>query len=141
MMMCCVGAIVRSGDRKQKATLLAVIRQCAALSRSVDHPHPRSSYPGVVVEGVQTLPLFPETANGEDVSPADLGRYATALKEYGDQHGFAPEYSVRHLSSAPSLFQARVTFDGRRFEGTARNKKQSRHQAASEACSYLGIDT
>lgn len=133
-----IGAVVRSGDRRQKAALLAVLRQHAVTSchtgllppqgdarESEDDRRSRQKARRVLE---MTMPV------------ADLGRYATALKEHGDQHGFVPVYKVTELSGMPPQFQASLMVEGSLFEGLAKTKKQARHEAAKTACLRMDIE-
>lgn len=138
MVMFCIGAVVRSGDRKQKAALLAILRQHAA---NLDHTDPvlsQSDADGG--EGNRRSSQRVRRVFESTIPAADVGRYATALKEYGDQHGFAPVYKVIELSRVPPYFQASVMVEGSLFEGHAKTKKQARHEAAKMACLEMDIE-
>lgn len=138
IVMFCTGAIVRSGDRKQKAALLAILRQHASDRDRVD---PLASQGSTRRDHeVQQHPQRISSAFENRYMPAtDIGRYATALKEHGDQYGFVPTYEVVELSSVPPQFQATATVEGSSFEGIAKTKKQARHEAAKKACLTLHI--
>lgn len=75
-----------------------------------------------------------------NVITLDLGRYSTALKEYGDKHEFVPMYHVTEMCRVPPRFRAIVTVDEAVYVGTAKTKKQARHEAAREACLEMEID-
>lgn len=139
--MFCIGAVVRKGDRRQKAVLLTVLRQYGATSQASDFPHPRNGKArgeGSVREYPQKVEQFVDEIN---TSSSDLGRYATALKEYSDKHGMALTYRVDELSKVPPRFRAIVVVDETStYVGTAKTKKQARHEAAKEACLEMDIE-
>lgn len=139
-MMFCIGAVVRNGDRKQKAALLSVLRQYKV---KPDRPSSFWSPAGNAREGVsgrKHAHKMEQFVDDTNVTTLDLGRYATALKEYGDKHEFVPTYHVMEMCRVPPRFRAIVTVDGSVYVGTAKTKKQARHEAAREACLEMEID-
>ena len=113
------GAIVRKGNREQKALLISTLRDTA------------------FVDSLANLRHISATTKG--VTNAEIAPYSMALKEDGDKSSVAPVYHTQTLSLDPPLLKATVTFKGLTFEGRGRTKKQARHFAAKEACEYLEI--
>lgn len=138
-LMICIGATVRNGDRQEKASLLAVLRQHRAISDFTDPYRPPHDGAAAMNDIRKASYTVGQAMNDEPVPVTDLGRYATALKEHGDQRGFTPRYYVEELSRVPPLFKAKVHADGSVFVGLATSKKQARHKAAMKACSKMDI--
>ncbi|KAK5069403.1 hypothetical protein LTR51_008653 [Lithohypha guttulata] len=140
VMMLCIGAIVRKGDRRQKAALLAVLRGQGGPVENSGVSQPRSST--TQHEGrTRRYPRKVEHFVGDvSIAASELGRYATALKEHSDKHGLVPTYKVDEVSKIPPHFRAFVMVDGSTYTGTAKTKKQARHEAAKEACLEMDID-
>lgn len=131
--MTSIGAIVRTGDPKQRAILVAVFRHFIPHSRDPKNHDDRHT-PKSPKYSTNT-PFEPMST--DDISEKELGERASALQEYGSRNGFLPTYVVSKLSSAPPEFKATVSFNGLSFEGIASRKKLARHQAAHQACKYL----
>ena len=137
-MVTCVGAVVRKGNGAEKATLLAALRELSNTGVSSGHQKNSSSTPNIIPDD-WTGERLRKSASDRSLSGNPLGRYSVALREHCDQHDFVPEYTVQAVSIYPPKYKAIVTFNDFSFEGTARNKKQARHQAAREACNFLKI--
>jgi dsRNA-specific ribonuclease len=114
-----VGTTVRTGTRDQKIALLEAIRQ---------------ALPETVRYAPQHHARMSNDTSSNSWPPPELGKYASALKEFGDQHAFTPVYTYQTLSVSPPKFQATLSCGEVMFKGTGRNKKQARHAAAYEAC-------
>lgn len=134
VMMFCIGAVVRRGDRNQKATLLAVLRQhivksdyAGSIRTQIDDTIKRESAREYSSKVEQFL-------DNETSSAVDIGRFATALHEYSAQHSIKPIYRVIQLSIDPPRFQAFVAVAGDTYEGFAKTKRQARQEAAKRAC-------
>lgn len=139
LMMFSIGAVVRKGDRGQKAVLLAVLRQQGAPEAS-DLARPQAEDAHSEANARKRSRKVEGFVDGHSVSSMDLGRYATALKEYSDKHGSEAIYRVDELSRIPPRFQATVVVDGSTYQGTARTKKLARHEAARVACLEMKIE-
>lgn len=139
VMMFCIGAVVRKGDRRQKATLLTVLRRQLTVLEHLDMSRARSD----TSQRTASARKYPQQAehlvDDFDMSGADLGRYATALKQDSDKRGLLPAYDVEELSQIPPRFRAMITLEGSTYTGTAKTKKQARHKAARQACSDRDI--
>lgn len=139
VMMFCIGAVVRKGDRQQKAALLAVLRRQGTVLEHSGMSHTQSDSTQSTVS-VRRYPRQVEhIVDDLDMAGSDLGRYATALKENSDKRGLLPTYDVEELSQFPPRFLAIVTLEGSTYEGTAKTKKQARHEAARKACLDMKI--
>ena len=138
-LMFCIGAVVRCGNRRQKATLLAVIRQHSTepSTNKISGHHTKDAYS--TLEQSHLLRNTTRSTLDERLDTDGPGRYATMLKEYADKHGLVPVYVVAELSNVPPLFGATVTLDGSSFEGRGKQKKEARHQAAKAACTVLEL--
>lgn len=139
-MMFCIGAVVRNGDRAQKAALLTVLR------RHISHSARESSASWQANSMPKRERAQQDTHEGQqsddnDTSPSvGLGRYAAALQEHGSQLGFQPVYKVTELSKGSPTFRASVLVAGSSCEGIAKTKKQARHEAAKKACLQMDIN-
>lgn len=138
-MMFCIGAVVRSGNRAQKAALLNVLRRHISAS---EHAGWFRSHVEDVAERESDPPPHQDQQcdDAETLPSVDMGRYASALKEHGDQVGFTPIYKVTKMSKGSPSFRASVLVDGSSCEGVARTKKQARHEAAKKACLRMDIE-
>jgi len=130
------GAVVRKGNREQKALLISILRNTASMGpsagpRGISSP---SSVAGTDAGG-EAHRWWSSTT--KPVTNAEIAPYTMALKEH--ESSVAPGYHTQTLSLHPPSFKATVTFKGFTFEGTAMTKKQARHYAAKEACEFLNI--
>ncbi len=75
----------------------------------------------------------------DDVSPTELPRFTTALKEYGDRTKSDVRWTTKHLSMSPMLWRAVAIVNGKEFQSTARNTREAKHKASQNACGSLGI--
>ena len=117
-----IGWIIRTGTREMRAQLLEVLRQ----------PLPHSTC------GLSE-PVFRRNDGFATLSASDRGKYASALNEYGQEHGFVTtcRYETR---PANSLTCIAVALCGEKtFRASAKNKKMARHAAAFQACEHFGI--
>ncbi|KIW36361.1 uncharacterized protein PV06_11358 [Exophiala oligosperma] len=116
-----VGRTVRIGPREGQARLLQRLRQ----------PLPRPTR--------GTSAGYWHNLNDSDVLPgSDPGKFASALNEYGQQHGFVTSYEYE---TSPGNMQCiAVALCGEEtFRASGRNKKVARHAAAYHACRHFGI--
>ncbi len=83
--------------------------------------------------------VFPLGDQPRKIIPATAisARYTTILKELGDENGVAPKYGVETMSLDPPMFKVTVSFRDITFEGTARTKKEAKHQASRQACEHF----
>lgn len=139
LMMFCIGAVVRKGDRGQKAVLLAVLRRQGALEAS-NLAFPQAGDTHSEASARRRSRKVEGSVDDHSVSSTDLGRYATALKEHSDKQGLEAIYRVDELSRIPPRFRATVVVGGLTYKGTARTKKLARHEAARVACLELKIE-
>ncbi len=132
------GAVVRKGNREQKALLISTLRNTASMRPSAG---PRGiSSPTSVADtdaGGEAHRWWSSTT--KPVTNAEIAPYTMALKEHGDESSGTPDYHTQTLSLHPPSFKAIVTFKGLTFEGKAKTKKQARHYAAKKACEFLNI--
>jgi len=129
-LMSTIGATIRSGTPEQKEIVLGILRQ--AYSPQSLSPKPVSATPAPLSHSTKVTP-------GKVTPTADLGSFATALKEHGDQIGQQPTYVYQKLSQIPSQVKCIVTFQDFTFEAVAPNRKVARHLAARDACKYLSV--
>ena len=132
------GAVVRKGNREQKALLISTLRDTTSMGSSSDvQDISRPSSVLTTDAGNDTNHWGASTI--EEMTNAELAPYTMALKEHGDESSITPVYHTQTVSLYPPLFKATVAFKGFTFEGKAKTKKQARHYAAKEACKYLEI--
>lgn len=148
-LMIFVGVVHSAGDAQTKQRLATAVRSgglpplnaqagqhsptprpFSPLIHQPGQQHPSSSRPHALVEEMHSQP-------GEDLN---IPRYSMALKEYGDQTGYAIEWNNRQISISPLQFTCDVTVQGLTFQGTARNKKLAKHSASRTACRSIGIE-
>jgi hypothetical protein len=132
------GAVVRKGNREQKALLISTLRNAASAGSSAS-PRGISRPSSVAANDIGNEGQRWWSSTTPRATNAEIAPYAMALKEFGDASSAAAVYHSQRLSLDPPLFRATVTFRGFTFEGKANTKKQARHYAAKEACEYLGI--
>lgn len=136
--MICTGATMRSESRDQRRKVLSVIRESTSLPSDIlgdDEWFERSRHDD------KSFKFAPTSATGSTMENSTLGRFASALQEYGIYHTFVPSYTVVQLSAIPSEFRATVSCGALVFDGVDRNKKQARHKAALKACEHFKIKT
>lgn len=138
VMMFCIGALVRSGNRQHKAALLTVIRQhLANLGHTGSSRIRTEEY--VKRENDQQYSPKERYSENEYLPEINLGRYATALHEFSSQNSYEPTYRVITLSKYPPRYQATVTVAGASYESVAKSKRQARQDAAKKACLKMDI--
>ena len=86
-----------------------------------------------------TSPILHESPNGFQTHDADLARYTTVLKEYGDRRGLVVSWPTEQISMVPVKFRCVAQIEDRVFDGKAGNKRRAKHLASREACNALGI--
>ena len=86
-----------------------------------------------------TLPALDENYDGFQTNDANMPRYTTALKEYGDRRELMISWSTKQISMMPIKFRCVAQIEDRVFNGTAGNKREAKHIASREACNALGI--
>lgn len=138
-LMVLIGNLVRTRSREDMRDMLRLLRECVG-SRQVlptcDPPlidEDRKSTGMIDVRG-NRMPL---EVQGHE---AGVSKYTSILKEKGDVAGFVPAYNFKHVSSAPPLFKAVVSFQDYVFEGSGRTKQHAKHTASREACIALGLE-
>lgn len=136
-MMACIGAKMRTGSREDRRNVIALIREGTSLPSDISRSEEWSE---LRYHGGGGVGPIPTTSNGEPSGAGGaLGKYATALQEYGVIRGFVPAYAVEILPTFPLQFKATVSCGTASFEGVDWGKKQARHRAAREACEHFKI--
>jgi hypothetical protein len=122
-LMVAVGRTVRNGSRDKRAQLLRKLRQPLGSGT-------RGSPEGLPREG----------SDSETFANSDQGRFASALSQYGQQHGgFTPTYHYESEGLHTNGCVAVVRCGKLTFRAAGRNKKQARHAAAYQACLHYEV--
>ena len=133
-----VGMIIRTGNEKEKRTMISILRRHPEASTSKARQKAEVVKPKEREERSKVLPRSDESRKVTPAS-ANSARYTMILKELGDESGVAPKYSLETLSLEPPMFKATVTFRDLTTASTARTKKEAKHQASRQACEQLGF--
>lgn len=83
--------------------------------------------------------ILHESSSDFQTHDADLPRYTTALKLYGDRRRLVVSWPTEQISMMPVKFQCAAQVEDRVFDATAGNKREAKHLASREACIALGI--
>ena len=122
-LMVVVGRTIRDGSRERRAHLLHKLRQPlgAGIRGSSQHlPH--------------------EASDSESFASSDQGRFASALIEYGQEHGgFKPIYRYEGGSTRENGFMAVVKCGKLTVTAEGKSKKQARQAAAYQACLHFRV--
>lgn len=132
-----IGTIMRSGGRKERRTMLSSLHEFGGAAPQL---RARAGGGTEAWARAEQTPFSGTTRSVHGAfSVAGLAKYTIALKEHGDLVGAQPSYTVAMESLDPPSFRAVVSFEGLKYDGTARTKKDARHLAAAKMCEGLGI--
>ncbi len=125
-----VGSILREGSKADIRLLVLSLRKHRSEKASLGTSPMAANRKAVEVAA----------SGSQDIaSPADLGCYAQALKEYGERVGAQPHFRIESQGLNSPAFEASLIFQGLNIKARGKSKKEARHRAAKQGCQNLRL--